>query len=151
VGLRRRLKRSFGRFLVLGLVIVLLVLPNWLTRVPVLFFALMVWISFFKASYCMMENKTDREPCCIPVQGLLGTHRLHRRQKHDALWAMLGLKSPGARFRVTFARSVPQAHKTPVPDEVQPVLANSALSAAAAVATIGGFILSLVTFVFGRG
>ena len=40
---------------------------------------------------------------------------------------------------------------TPVPDEVKPVLANSALSAAAAVAALGAFLLSLLTFVFGRG
>ena len=58
MGLRRRLKRKFGQFLLLSLVVILVLLPNWLTRAPVLFFAVMVWISFFKASYCSVENKT---------------------------------------------------------------------------------------------
>lgn len=99
----------------------------------------LVWMGFFKSTLCDVETKTRGEACGNPARGHLRACHLHKRDKRDALWALLGMTNPGARYRVIWARRGSGHGRTsPAPEEVSPRVARPWYDGTMLVATIVG-------------
>jgi hypothetical protein len=111
---------------------------------------LLFWISFLMPTTCDYITQR-RKPCDYDVRGKLCGCRFHGRWKRDAMFAALGGRNPGQRFRVTWqapeTRADPRlARAEPPPGQraAQPehrgaydlaMLAATIISAIAALAT----------------
>jgi hypothetical protein len=106
--------------------------------------AIIMWMAFVMPTYCDVQNKTDGEGCGNPVRGKLRACRLHKRQKHDALWAMFRLRNPAQRYRVMWARaSSRHPNVTPSPADATPRVLNPLYDGAMLVATVIGSIATV--------
>jgi hypothetical protein len=133
------------RWLVPIISVVLAARHRWPQLGFFLTFSLVLWISFFKRTICDVETKARNDGCGNAVRGRLRGCRLHRREKRDALWALLGLRNPGQRYRVMWARpSSTYGHATPSPEVGEPRVSRPLYDGSMLVATIFGSLGTLV-------
>ncbi len=60
------------------------------------------WVLFFMDTYCDVVPIGKTKPCGNPAYGKIGSCYLHRREKWDAIFAVIGLRNPGSAFRVAW-------------------------------------------------
>jgi len=79
---------------------------------------LLLWLGFVHPTSCDVENKNGRGSCENTAYGALRACHLpaHRRAKRDALWAYVGLRNPGRRWRIMWSRGQSVGRRSPVPD-----------------------------------
>jgi hypothetical protein len=117
----------------------------WVAFILVILLSILVWVSFFVRTSCDVENKTDGEPCGNPVRGRLRACSWHRRQKRDALWAVLGMANPAIRYRIMFARSTGYGRTTPtMPGGPSPTVTRPTYDCVMLVSTVAAAAAAIV-------
>jgi hypothetical protein len=115
---------------------------GWVPLAIFLIFVSVLWVAFFKPTQCDVE-KDNGEGCGNPARGRLRACHLikHKRAKHDALWAMFGLKNPAIRYRVKWAQPRSSYGRvSPEPETPPPRLMRPVYDGAMLVATVLGMI-----------
>ncbi|MCA1694125.1 MAG: hypothetical protein LC749_05010 [Actinobacteria bacterium] len=116
----------------------------WVALGLFLMLSLVLWISFFRRTICDVETKARNDGCGNPVRGRLRGCYLHRREKRDALCALLGLRNPGRRYRVMWTRpGSTYGRATPSPQVEEPHLGRPLYDGTMLVATIIGSLGTL--------
>jgi hypothetical protein len=109
-----------------------------------------LWLAFVHPTSCDVENKNGRGSCENTAYGALRACHLpaHKRAKRDALWAYLGLRNPGRRWRIMWSRSPsPVGRHSPAPGSASPTLTRplyDGLMLVAAVVSAAGAVIALV-------
>jgi hypothetical protein len=126
-------------------------LAAWILGVPAV---LLCWFSFLMPTRCDYQTKAGT-PCLNRVRGKLRGCSIHSHLKRDAMFAALGLRNPGQRFRRmwtapgTPVRTVPNARPADRPSDNGPANKRGAYDGAILVATLvgaGPAFVSLVTW-----
>jgi hypothetical protein len=141
---------SLGSLILLILTVLLVYRREAVLLVMLWIFAFVLWLAFFKRTACDVE-KDNGEGCGNIAYGRLRACHLpkHRRAKHDALWAMFGLKNPAAKYRVMWAQPRSSYGRVSPQPEGRPVrLMRPVYDGTMLVATVAGAVVAVVTFAF---
>jgi Ca2+/Na+ antiporter len=151
----RRRRRSGASGSLGALVLVILTVLLAYRKEPVLLailwsFAFVLWLAFFKKTACDVE-KDNGEGCGNTTYGRLRACHLtkHRRAKHDALWAMFGVKNPAAKYRIMWAKSRSSYGRvSPQPQAPPARLMRPVYDGTMLVATVVAALVAVITFAF---
>lgn len=122
----------------------------WVALGLLLLLVLIVWVALFKQTACDVETKNAPDGCGNTAYGRLRACHLrdHKRAKHDALFALFGLRNPTRAWRVRWTRSPAAYGRTsPAPGSTPSRVTNPLYDGAILLATIAGSVATIIALV----